>query len=71
MKIEKTILFDGTSTDGWTNKDGSPIDWKIDEEGALVVGSGFKIYKLNSVFFCKIYQNFHKTRADAFSPIFF
>ena len=39
MKIEKTILFDGTSTDGWTNKDGTPIDWQIDEEGALVVGN--------------------------------
>ena len=45
MKIEKTILFDGTSTDGWTNKDGSPIDWKIDEEGALVVGSNDIISK--------------------------
>ncbi len=30
------VLFDGTSFDQWTNKDGGPVKWKL-EDGAMVV----------------------------------
>jgi len=35
--MAKIILFDGTSTEMWTKRDGSPIAWTI-EDGVLTVG---------------------------------
>ncbi len=37
--MEKVILFDGTSTDAWTHRDGSPINWTV-EDGVMTVGHG-------------------------------
>ncbi len=36
---KKVILFDGTSTDAWTTRQGNPIDWKV-EDGVMTVGHG-------------------------------
>ena len=37
--MARIILFDGTDTDQWTKRDGSPIDWIV-EEGAMTVNHG-------------------------------
>jgi len=37
--MEKVILFDGTSTEKWKNRDGSPINWPV-EDGVMTVGHG-------------------------------
>ncbi|MBQ2544670.1 MAG: DUF1080 domain-containing protein, partial [Clostridia bacterium] len=42
--MEKVILFDGTSTDAWKNRDGSPINWTV-EDGVMTVGHGDIISK--------------------------
>ena len=42
--MEKVILFDGTSTDKWQNRDGSPIGWKV-EDGIMTITSGDIISK--------------------------
>ena len=34
------ILFDGTDLTNWHQKDGSPANWTIDEEGAMTVSKG-------------------------------
>ena len=42
--MEKVILFDGTSVDAWKNRDGSPIDWTV-EDGVMTVKHGDIISK--------------------------
>ena len=42
--MEKVILFDGTSTDAWMNRDGSPIGWTV-EDGVMTVTHGDIISK--------------------------
>ncbi|MBO7403687.1 MAG: DUF1080 domain-containing protein [Clostridia bacterium] len=37
--MEKVILFDGTSTEKWKNRDGSPINWTV-EDGVMTVKHG-------------------------------
>ncbi len=37
--MARIILFDGTNTDQWTKRDGSPIDWIV-EDGAMTVHHG-------------------------------
>jgi hypothetical protein len=40
------VLFDGTSTDGWQQRNGQPIRWKLDkEEKAMTVSGGGIISK--------------------------
>ena len=34
------ILFDGTDLTNWHQKDGSPANWTIDDEGAMTVNEG-------------------------------
>ena len=38
--MAKYILFDGTNTDMWRTTEGGPIDWKINEDGSMTVGTG-------------------------------
>ena len=42
--MEKVILFDVTSTDAWEHRDGSPINWTV-EDGVMTVNHGDIISK--------------------------
>src|SRR5712672_2006507 len=52
------VLFDGKNTDAWQRKDGSALQWKIVEGGALEIAGGgdaytkqkFKDFKLHVEF---------------------
>ena len=43
--MSKIILFDGTNTDMWTNLDGTPINWIL-EDGAMTVNHGCIVSKV-------------------------
>ncbi len=45
MAYDKIVLFDGTSTDAWVDRNGNKITWEIDKEGFLTVVSGDIISK--------------------------
>lgn len=38
--MAKIILFDGANTDMWRNRDGSPISWKLNDDGSMTVVRG-------------------------------
>jgi len=38
--MAKIILFDGTGTDKWKKRDGSPIDWVLNDDGSMTVNHG-------------------------------
>lgn len=37
---EALVLFDGTSLDGWMQRDGQPAGWKLREDGSMEVARG-------------------------------
>lgn len=43
--MAKIILFDGTDTSMWTKRDGSPIDWIV-EDGCMTVHHGDIVSKV-------------------------
>ena len=44
--MAKYILFDGTSTENFLHRDGSPVNWKIHEDGSMEEGVGDIISKI-------------------------
>jgi hypothetical protein len=43
---KKVVLFDGSSWDGWVQRDGSPSQWVVQEDGSVVATGGDAITKL-------------------------
>jgi hypothetical protein len=39
------VLFDGTSFDGWTQRDGSPSGWVVQDDGSVLVRGGDAVTK--------------------------
>ncbi len=44
--MSKMILFDGTNTDMWTKRDGTPAEWIV-EDGAMTVHHGCIVSKVS------------------------
>ena len=51
---DAVVLFDGSNTDSWTHKDGSPIKWLLEDGVMTVVGGTGAIFSKQKFGDCQL-----------------